>query len=215
MRLRNVKDAKERIDEAKKLIMDIPRNEKYPLDQVFNDGKPLEIEIGAGKGQFSHSLAKRQKATNHIAIEKFDSVIIRALEKLQEDPVDNLFLARCDAEQLSDFFGSNTVDKIYLNFSDPWPKARHEKRRLTHENFLKQYEEILKPEGVIEFKTDNRSLFEFSIQSLNHYGMVFEFISLDLHKDDIEDNIVTEFEERFSKHGPIYKLIARFKRGGN
>ena len=215
MRLRNVKDAKERIDEAKKLIIDIPRNEKYPLDQVFKNDKPLEIEIGAGKGQFSHTLAARQKTTNHIAIEKFDSVIIRALEKLQDEPLDNLFLARCDAEQLSDFFMPNTVNKIYLNFSDPWPKARHEKRRLTHENFLKQYEDILKEDGVIEFKTDNRKLFEFSLVSMNQYGMIFDQISLDLHAADDEDNIVTEFEERFSKHGPIYKLVARFKRGGN
>jgi len=211
MRLRNVKDAKERIDEAKDLIIDIPRGERHDLYKVFDQSKPLEIEIGAGKGQFAHTLAKRQTDVNHIAIEKFDSVIIRALEKLQDDFIPNLFLARCDAEQLTDFFAENSVNKIYLNFSDPWPKARHDKRRLTHENFLKQYETILKPGGVLEFKTDNRKLFEFSLESLNKYGMIFEFVSLDLHQDDIEDNIVTEFEERFSKLGPIYKLIARFK----
>ncbi len=211
MRLRNVKHAREKILKHPEYILAIGRSERYLLNNAFKDQKPLVLEIGAGKGQFSHQLAKKHPEWNVLAVEKFDNVIVRALEKVIVEPLNNLYLVRMDAEQLQACLHKNSVDKIYLNFSDPWPKARHEKRRLTHADFLDIYKSLLKPNGQIEFKTDNRGLFEFSLISMNQYGLLFDDISLDLHKDDVSDNIQTEFEERFSKQGPIYKITATFK----
>ncbi len=210
MRLRNVKHAEKKINNYPEYIISISRNERYLLNNAFKDRQPLVIEIGSGKGQFCHTLAKQHPEWNVLAIEKFDSVIIRALEKVLVEPLKNLYLVRMDAEQLGDCLHPHSIDKIFLNFSDPWPKARHEKRRLTHANFLAKYEKLLVENGRIEFKTDNRMLFEYSLMSMNAYGMIFHDISLDLHKDPVKGNIMTEFEERFSKQGPIYKIIASF-----
>lgn len=118
-----------------------------------------------------------------------------------------------NAANLSTYFGLNSADTIYLNFSDPWPKTRHEKRRLTYKTFLKTYQEVLKPEGHIEFKTDNSGLFAYSLQSMNNYGMYFDFVSLDLHNSDkMENNIETEYEQKFAEKGNvIFALHAHFK----
>ncbi|MFW6319797.1 MAG: tRNA (guanosine(46)-N7)-methyltransferase TrmB [Bacillota bacterium] len=211
MRLRHVKNASKQIDNHPEYILSIGRKETYLLNNAFKDKQPLVLEIGAGKGQFCHSLAKNTPNINVLAIERFDSVIVRALERVLVDPLKNLYLVRMDAEQLIDCINDHSVEKMYLNFSDPWPKVKHEKRRLTHSGFLAMYETLLVEGGEIEFKTDNRALFEYSVKSMNNYGMIIKHISLDVHADDDPMNIVTEFEERFSKDGPIYKILASFE----
>ncbi|MFP4287075.1 MAG: tRNA (guanosine(46)-N7)-methyltransferase TrmB [Candidatus Izemoplasmataceae bacterium] len=210
MRLRRVKDAEKKILNHPEYILNIPRGEHYPLNNAFKEDKPLRIEIGSGKGQFIHEMAKRHPEMNFIAIEKFDSAIVKILDKVLIEPLNNLYLVRMDAEFLKGCFKAKSVDKIYLNFSDPWPKVRHEKRRLTHSDFLSIYQEILKENGTIELKTDNRKFFEYSIISMQKFGLSFDEISLDLHQDIEIDNIMTEFEEKFSKTGPIYKIMASF-----
>lgn len=210
MRLRRVKDAEKKISNHPEYILNINRGESYPLNQAFKEDKPLHIEIGSGKGQFIHTMAKRHPEINHIAIEKFDSAIVKILDKVLIEPLNNLYLVRMDAEYLKGCFKENSIDKIYLNFSDPWPKIRHEKRRLTHADFLTIYKALLKENGTIEFKTDNRKFFEYSLISLQQFGLAFQEVSLDLHEDIDIDNIMTEFEEKFSKTGPIYKIKASF-----
>ena len=210
MRLKYVKDAKEQIANAPDLILDIPRGTHTLLNQIVPSEMPIEVEIGAGKGQFIHQLSQQQPGIFHIAFEKFDGAIIKALHKCQETPRNNVLLIRADAENIVDFFTPNSVEKIYLNFSDPWPKARHEKRRLTNQKFLNQYKTILKQNGSLVIKTDNRHLFEYSLIQMNAC-MQFEFISLDLHADDIKANIVTEFEKKHAPYGPIYTIKAQFK----
>jgi tRNA (guanine-N7-)-methyltransferase len=210
MRLRKVKDADLKIESYPEYILNIPRGEKYCLNNAFKEKKPLHVEIGSGKGQFIHEMAKRNPHINFIAIEKFDSVIVKILDKVLIEPLNNLYLVRMDAESIVECFNEHSIEKIYLNFSDPWPKIRHEKRRLTHEDFLKQYERILIKGGELEFKTDNRKLFEYSLISMQQYGLKFVEVSLDLHLDKEIMNIMTEFEEKFSKQGPIYKIKAAF-----
>lgn len=206
MRLRYVKDADEKIENYPQYILNIPRNQHYLLNNAFLEEKPLHIEIGTGKGQFIHTLASRHPEFNFIGIEKFNSAIVKALDKVLIDPLKNLYLVRMDAEQLDACLQSKSVDTIYLNFSDPWPKARHEKRRLTHPDFLSMYKTILKNQGRIIFKTDNRELFEYSVIAFHQERFLFEELSLDLHKDKDFKNIMTEFEEKFSKEGPIYQI---------
>ncbi len=211
MRLRNVKYAEEKINNHPDYIVSVAREEKKLLNNLFKNKAPLNIEIGCGKGQFIHTLAKRNPDQNYLALEVYDSVIVRALEKQIDDPQPNLYLVKMDAKQLSECLNPGSLSTIYLNFSDPWPKARHEKRRLTHESFLHQYKQLLKPEGTIEFKTDNRPLFEYSIQSFNRFGVIMHDLTLDLHADDYPENIMTEFEEKFKVDGPIYKTIISLK----
>ncbi len=211
MRLRKVSYAPKLIAKHPERIMDIDKDTKVDVKDFFPKEQPLEVEIGAGKGQFSHTLAQRQPDKNHIAIERFDSVIVRALEKVLSDPLDNLFLVRMDAKHLENILDSNVVKTLYLNFSDPWPKARHAKRRLTHPDYLSLYKKILAKDGRIEFKTDNRHFFEYTLKTMNRAGMTFHFLSFDLHEDNPPKNIMTEFEEKHSKNGPIYKLTASFE----
>ena len=158
-------------------------------------------------------MTKQNPHLNFIGIEKFDSVMVRALEKvLEAGELPNLKLLKIDAEDLTDIFAENEVEGVYLNFSDPWPKPRHAKRRLTHENFLTRYEQITVPNGYLRFKTDNRLLFEYSLVSVTGYGMKLEDVALDLHQREALDwNIMTEYEEKFSAKGqPIYRLEAQF-----
>lgn len=212
MRLRHVKGAKELIASHPSFIIDDIDHQPIELQKYFDNNNPVHIEIGMGKGKFVHTLAKLNKNINYIGIEKFDSVIVRALEKQIEDPQDNLLLLRCDAMFMPTLFQNINVERIYLNFSDPWPKDRHAKRRLTHKNFLDIYKKILSKEGELHFKTDNLGLFEFSLESLEEYPMNITYKSFDLHKSDFEGNIMTEFEERYSKLGnKINKLTAQFK----
>ena len=203
MRLRNVKGASEKIDKSKYIISDY---KKYcgRYKELFGNDKPICIEIGMGKGDFIKGMALNNPDINYIGIEKFDSVMVRAVEKLEDTNFDNLKLIKMDAEYIGEVFNKE-IDTIYLNFSDPWPKDRHEKRRLTSPNFLSKYDSLFKGDKHIIFKTDNRKLFEYSIKSFTDYGYSIDNISLDLHKDDIP-NIETEYEKRFSALGPIYMV---------
>ena len=212
MRLRKVKDADIKLAQNERDFVADPANYKGKWYEVFGNNNPIHIEIGMGKGQFLTELALRNPDINYIGIEKFTSVILRASEKLETVDVSNVRIINVDALNLNDFFEVGEVDRIYLNFSDPWPKNAHAKRRLTSNRFLPIYETILNKDGEIHFKTDNRLLFEFSLESLNNYGLILSNISLDLHKSDCPDNIMTEYEERFSQFGPIYRLEAKFKR---
>jgi len=200
MRLKCVKGAKEKVESSPYLL----ENKKY--DNVFNNKNPLYIEIGMGKGNFIIENAKRYKDINFIGIEKYDSVIVRAVEKLDNLDLPNLKLLRIDANHIEEIFNKD-VDLIYLNFSDPWPKARHYKRRLSSIEFLKKYDNVFKDKKHIIMKTDNRKLFEFSIKSFTDYGYKINNISLNLYDDDIKDNIPTEYEEKFSKNGDIIYMI--------
>lgn len=205
MRLKCVKGAKEIVESSSYLISD-PKSYKGNFNKVFNNSNPIFIEIGMGKGKFLIDNALRYPDINFIGIEKYDSVIVRAVQKLEDIKIDNLKLIRMDANEIDEIF-DREVDRIYLNFSDPWPKARHEKRRLSSEYFLDKYDSIFKNEKNIIMKTDNRNLFEFSIKSFTDFGYNIENISLNLYEDDIKDNIPTEYEEKFVEKGQIIYMI--------
>lgn len=214
MRLRKVKGASETIAAHPEIVIPNGEELKGNWQSVFGKEQPIYIEVGMGKGQFMIGMAKQNPHLNFIGIEKFDSVMVRALEKvLEAGELPNLKLLKIDAEDLTDIFAGNEVEGVYLNFSDPWPKPRHAKRRLTHENFLTRYEQIMVPNGYLRFKTDNRLLFEYSLVSVTGYGMKLEDVALDLHQREALDwNIMTEYEEKFSAKGqPIYRLEAQFQ----
>lgn len=214
MRLRNNPKAYDIMNENKEFVVIEPTEFKNNWKSIFGNDNPIYIEIGMGKGDFIYENARRNPNINYIGIEKFPSVLAAAINKInsQVEKVSNLRLMRYDAIELNDVFGENEVDKIFLNFSDPWPKSRHAKRRLTSSKFLDVYHKILNNQGTIEFKTDNRGLFEYSIISFNQYPLDLEYISLDLHNSaENEENIMTEYERKFCTKGPIYKLIGRYK----
>ncbi len=216
MRIRNVKNAKEIISSHKDLIIDNQENEFIDINSLFTNKNPIHIEIGMGKGKFIVALAKQNPNINYIGIERFDSIIVRALWKVIENPLNNLILLRTDAEDLSEIFPSNSIERIYLNFSDPWPKVRHEKRRLTHRYFLDIYKKLLIENGDLHFKTDNDELFLYSVESLKSYPMSITYSTRDLHNSDFSGNIMTEFEEKFSQRGiSINMLTAKFKENNN
>lgn len=207
MRLRNVKN-KETIMEKSKFLMRDEENYRGKWNSVFKNNNPIEIEIGTGKGNFIIEKALTNTNINYIGIERYDSVIVRALERIP-DSVTNLKLIRINAIDIDKIFDKE-VCTIYLNFSDPWPKKRHALRRLTSRVFLEKYEEIFKGEKNIYQKTDNQNLFEYSIINLTNYGYKIEDISLDLHNSQIEGNIETEYEKKFSESGnKIYYLHAK------
>ena len=212
MRLRNKPWAEEFINAHPEIIIQNPEQYKGKWKEVFQNDQPLHIEVGTGKGQFVLGMAKANPHINYIGIELYDSVIVCALEKIVEaDAPSNLRLLKVNGADLNKYFEKNDVSRVYLNFSDPWPKTRHAKRRLTHEGFLKIYESILIDRGEVHFKTDNRGLFEYSLVSISEYGMLLKYVSLDLHVNMPEDNIMTEYEEKFSAKGqPIYRLEAQF-----
>ncbi len=211
MRLRNIPGAKEEMLTSPFVVQE-PETKAGRWQEVFENPGPLEIEIGCGKGRFLSELAVRCPETNYLGIEKFSSVLLRALEKRKEMECRNLLFLRFDAEEIENIFSPGEVDRIYLNFSDPWPKARHHKRRLTSREFLARYEKILKWGGMVEFKTDNTKLFEFSLEEAEAAGWEILAKTLDLHRDPVlnEGNIMTEYEEKFSLLGNrICKLIMR------
>ncbi len=212
MRLRNNPKAYDIMAENSELVILDPVSHKGKFKDVFEQQHPLHIEIGMGKGDFMYEMARRNPDINFIGIEKFPSVIAAAINKInQKEKLNNLKLMHYDAIQLNDIFAKNEVDHIYLNFSDPWPKKRHAKRRLTSHAFLHVYKNILIDNGQIEFKTDNRGLFEYSLVSVNQYPMNLEYVSLDLHHSpEMENNVMTEYEKKFSVNGPIYKMIVSY-----
>ncbi len=212
MRLRKVKNALEKLRQNKTYFIDNPQEHIKEWEKVFGNSYPIHMEIGCGKGKFIYEMAKNNPNINYIAIEKYDSVLLRVLEKIENETIPNLKLVVLDASNLKNYFSSAEISRIYINSSDPWPKSAHQKRRLTYKSFLESYAYILKSEGEIFQKTDNRKLFEFSLQSFSEQGWILSNISLDLHKDALEDNIMTEFEEKWSKLGPIYRLEARKRR---
>jgi tRNA (guanine-N7-)-methyltransferase len=213
MRLRNVKYAKELLESYPNTVIQNPKKWAGKWKDIFKNDNPIELEIGCGKGKFIYEKAQNNKKINFIGVEKFDSVIVRALEKVMIEPLENLRLLRFDALEISDVFKDNEIQNIYLNFSDPWPKKRQAKRRLTSPNFLNNYLKILKPSGRIYLKTDNYGLFEYSMMMLNENdNFVIEEIMLDMYKNLPEDNVQTEFEIRFRElDKPIFYIKSRLK----
>ncbi|UBH12564.1 tRNA (guanosine(46)-N7)-methyltransferase TrmB [Macrococcus armenti] len=193
-------------------IVSIDLTRKDHIIDWFEEKQPIHIEVGSGMGRFITEMAKANPHINYIGIERDKNVMIRIVEKAVDQNIKNLRLLTVDAEKLTDIFNPGEIDRIYLNFSDPWPKTRHAKRRLTHENFLKVYETVLNNDGEIHFKTDNQGLFEYSIESMSHYGMKLKNINLNLHEQEPTDNIRTEYEEKFSNKGfRINRLEAKFR----
>lgn len=212
MRLKHKPWADDFIKEHPTYIVTEGKDWKGRWQERFLKTQPLHLEIGTGKGRFIIGLAKKYPQINFVGLEVQSSAIVTALEKQLEEELPNLQLLTGNAKKLTEYFGEGEVDQVMLTFSDPWPKNRHEKRRLTHANFLKQYEEILTEDGELYFKTDNQGLFEYSLVSLNQYGMQLDEVVLNLHNSEYaEENIMTEFEEKFSEKGArIYQLRARF-----
>ena len=208
MRLRNVKGAREKIA-ADEYTVKEPETLKGKWHEFFENDNPIHIEIGMGKGKFIMELAERNPQINYVGIEKFSSVLVRALQKMEQKELPNLVFIRMDAEDIEAVFEAGEVDQIYLNFSDPWPKDRHAKRRLTSTRFLARYVNVLKKEGKVIFKTDNCDLFDFSLEQAKEAKWVIENYTYDLHNSEYnEGNVMTEYEEKFSKEGkPINRMV--------
>ena len=214
MRLRNIPGAQDAILDSPYVVQE-PQTKKGHWAEVFEKKQPLHIEVGMGKGRFLMDLARLHPEINYIGIEMYDSVLLRALQKreeLEQEGVgySNLYFMRVDARLLPEIFAQGEVDKIYLNFSDPWPKARHAKRRLTSREFLARYDQILVPDGKVEFKTDNKGLFEFSLEEVKETKWNLDAFTFDLHhnEDMVKGNVMTEYEEKFSSMGnPICKMV--------
>ena len=210
MRVRNLKNKVEILTSSSYYIKS-PIEYKGKWNKLFKNNNPIHIEIGTGKCKFIYEKALKNPDINFIGIERIDTVLAIGIKELKEkEKLTNLFLINYDAEKIDDLF-IKEIDQIYLNFSDPWPKKRHEKRRLTSFNFLSKYDIIFKGEKLIEFKTDNEDLFLYSIVSLTNYGYKIVDISLDLHKKTDFDNIVTEYENKFSNKGFKIKYLKAVK----
>ena len=209
MRLRNIRGAGEKI-ESSEFVVQNPKEMPNKWKECFGNDHPIHIEIGMGKGQFLHTMAKLNPEINYVGIEMYSSVLIRAIQKMEQDVVPNLKFICIDAKEVAEVFGKGEVDQIYLNFSDPWPKDRHAKRRLPSRQFLQKYDVILKKDGVLEFKTDNKDLFDFAVEELPEAGWKAKVVTYDLHNDEelVKGNVMTEYEEKFSSMGnPICKYI--------
>ena len=189
-----------------------PASFKGRWQERFAKPQPLQVEVGMGKGQFIIGMAKAHPEINFIGLEIESTVAAIALKNALPEQLPNLTLVRGDGAGLDTYFEDGSIDRLYLNFSDPWPKTRHEKRRLTYKTFLANYQQVVKPGGGLEFKTDNQGLFEYSLTSLNNFGMIFDGVWLNLHESpENEGNVETEYEQRFASLGqPIYKLKAHF-----
>lgn len=211
MRIRRKKHCSERMEDCAGLWVRHPEKLKGEWAELFGNNNPIHIEIGCGKGNFVTGMAKLNADINYIAIERVEDVIVTAMEKTRNMELVNIKFVSLDANMLEDFFSPEEVSRIYLNFSDPWPKRRHAKRRLTHKIFLDKYKRLLKNGDKICFKTDNRNLFEFSLNSFAEENFKLSNISLDLHNSDFEGNVMTEYETKFSDAGmPIYRLEASY-----
>lgn len=209
MRLRNITGSREMIAESDYVVHE-PNNYKGKWKEIFGNNHPIRIEIGMGKGRFIMDMARMNPEINYVGIEKYSSVLLRGIQKMETDPLSNLYFIRMDAEEITEVFGREEVARIYLNFSDPWPKDRHAKRRLPSREFLHRYDEILTKDGVIEFKTDNHDLFQFALEELEPARWHLDQVTEDLHHNEemMHGNVMTEYEERFSSMGnPIYKYV--------
>jgi len=210
MRLRNIRGSREMVAANDYVVQEPEKLKGQWKKSLFGNQNPLHVEIGMGKGKFIMELAARNPQINYIGIEKYSSVLLRSLEKRNETELTNLYLLRFDAEYLNEIFDQEEIDRIYLNFSDPWPKDRHAKRRLTSKEFLAKYDKCLKKEGEVVFKTDNRLLFDFSVEEAAIAGWKLKEVTYDLHHSEyMTGNVMTEYEERFSAMGnPIHRLVA-------
>lgn len=213
MRLRNIPEAKNIVANSP-FVIQKPDTLRGNWKEFWKNGHAVHLEVGMGKGRFLMEMSRRHPENNYLGMELYDSVLLRAIQRRQalEEPLENLYFLCADARTLPEIFAEREVQKIYLNFSDPWPKARHAKRRLTSRQFLARYRQILSPDGTVEFKTDNRSLFEFSLQEVRESGWTLVAHTYDLHSDEAMNrgNVMTEYEEKFSSMGnPIYKLVAK------
>ena len=210
MRMRKKKNCAERMERCSGIWIKNPADYKGRWRELFKNDNPIHIEIGCGKGSFVAGMAKMYPDINFIAIEKVEDVIVMAMEKAAAAELENVIFADIDAQVLADIFEKGEISRIYLNFSDPWPKDRHAKRRLESRQFLARYDQILKKDGTIEFKTDNRALFDFALEEVEAAGWTLKEKTFDLHADARlnEGNVMTEYEERFSAQGnPICKYI--------
>lgn len=212
MRLRNKPWASDFIAQYPQYLIQNPEDQKGKWNDLFGNDNPIHIEVGTGKGQFITGMAKANPNINYIGIELSENVVVLALQKVIDVELPNVKLLNVNANDLNNFFAQGEVGRVYLNFSDPWPKKRHIKRRLTYKTFLALYESILVRQGEIHFKTDNQGLFEYSLISFSEYGMLLKYVSLDLHNSDMEGNIMTEYEEKFSNKGErIYRAEVQYK----
>ena len=212
MRVRNRKGATELLEAHPQYVILNPADAKGRWQEIFGNGHPIHVEVGSGKGAFVSGMAKANPDINYIGIDIQKSVLSYALDKVLATDVPNIKLLWVDGSDLTDYFEEGEIDRLYLNFSDPWPKKRHEKRRLTYQSFLATYQQILPENGEIHFKTDNRGLFEYSLVSFSQYGMKLKGVWLDLHASDFEDNVLTEYEQKFANKGQvIYRVEAAFE----
>lgn len=212
MRLRNITGSREFIAENEYVVHEPEKYKGCWYEEIFSNDRPVHIEIGMGKGRFITELASKNPDINFVGIEKYSSVLLRAIQKMEAAKLPNLVFIRMDAEYITDVFSEDEIDKIYLNFSDPWPKDRHAKRRLMSRNFLEKYTHIMKKDGILEFKTDNRVLFDFAMEEAPAAGWEILEYTYDLHNNEemMIGNIMTEYEERFSSEGnPICKYVIR------
>ena len=210
MRLRNIAGSREVIAESKYTVKDPEQKKGLWKKEIFGNDNEIHIEIGMGKGRFIMDMAALHPNINYVGIEKYSSVLLRAIQKQEELQLPNVIFIRMDAEDITEVFDESEVGRIYLNFSDPWPKDRHAKRRLPSREFLKRYDKILKADGVVEFKTDNEGLFIFARDEVEPAGWNIDAITYDLHNDEVmnEGNVMTEYEEKFSSLGnPIFKYV--------
>ena len=211
MRLRHKPNAIPEMRENNKIFFDASVN-KGKWKDIFGNDNPIHLEIGAGKGDFVTQMANLHKDINYIALEMNTNAFVVASRKMLDEDMTNVRAIIGNAENLEEFFEKGEVDKIYLNFSTPWPKKRHEKRRLTYKSFLDTFKQILPEKGEVHFKTDNRGLFEYSLVSFSQYGMKLKGVWLDLHASDFEGNVLTEYEQKFSSKGQvIYRVEAVFQ----
>ncbi|EGF08725.1 tRNA (guanine-N(7)-)-methyltransferase [Streptococcus sanguinis SK1057] len=212
MRVRNRKGATELLEAYPQYVILNPADAKGRWQEIFGNDHPIHVEVGSGKGAFVSGMAKANPEINYIGIDIQKSVLSYALDKVLATDVPNIKLLWVDGSDLTDYFEEGEIDRLYLNFSDPWPKKRHEKRRLTYQSFLATYQQILPENGEIHFKTDNRGLFEYSLVSFSQYGMKLKGVWLDLHASDFEDNVLTEYEQKFANKGQvIYRVEAAFE----
>ena len=211
MRRRNVKNAHERLIACPQVFVESPTDHFGKWHNLFGNNNPIHLEIGMGKGDFIIEHAKRNPNINYIGLEKYESVLIQAVDKAKDLNLSNLLLVCFDATDIDTIFDKEEIDKIYLNFSDPWPKKRHYKRRLTYRDFLKVYENLFKDDSKIIMKTDNDGLFESTLVELNNYGYTFDLVHLDLWKTDLF-NIRTEYENKFGNRGLTIKYIKAHKK---
>ncbi|WP_010532340.1 tRNA (guanosine(46)-N7)-methyltransferase TrmB [Lentibacillus jeotgali] len=211
MRQRHKPWADDFLNDNTHLIVPDAKSNKGKWKEMFGNANPIHVEIGSGKGQFIAGMAEQHPDVNFIGIELAKSIIVIAGSKVKNAGQDNVLLLHVDAADLTELFAENEISAIYLNFSDPWPKKRHAKRRLTFHTFLRQYEHILQSEGEIVLKTDNQGLFEYSLVSFSQFGMDLTEVNLDLHSEEDPENVMTEYEEKFSAKGqPIYRCRAQF-----